>query len=469
MIKLFLTGFLLCCTAFLLYGCGESGSAETVWIQGESFTAAGSVTTETGQPASGALLQLYRENSLPKTVQAADDGTYRFTGLKKGEYGLFVAYPGFEGEERTVSIVSHSLTGIDFILRRNTVSLSGNAVGDDETALPGTLLQLYAGEVISDPPAAERIAADDGSFVFDGLQPGVYTLNASLAGYTPETGTYDLRQMSVSGETIVLTRLVLYGFVLQTGEDGEPTVPPDAQVRLTDAEGTVLAGPADVNPDSGAYILYPEQAVQSGVLELLIGGDVAASMEGLAVNASVRQDLTLTGITGFIGYGSNPASGGYFPLGGATAFLYKGGEKIAETIIADNGSYAFANVLYGNGYTVSLIKNEDETDHILKSTEPFDAGGFIKDKNIDYRGPMIYGYVDIYGLKLDYDMYLLGSSDQMSTPLQSTRTNQRGWFYFLLTAAAPANSLWINYPDAFSAERVTEAVSYPVTHFIIWF
>src|SRR5438874_6262145 len=66
--------------------CAFSAFAQTVSVRGQ-------ITDESGAVIPGAKVALHGPAGLVKTATAASDGTYSFTGLAPGEYGLQASAP----------------------------------------------------------------------------------------------------------------------------------------------------------------------------------------------------------------------------------------------------------------------------------------------------------------------------------------------------------------------------------------
>ncbi|MCG8456192.1 MAG: carboxypeptidase regulatory-like domain-containing protein, partial [Holophagales bacterium] len=374
-----------------------------------------------GEPGIGGVtLELLDSGgAVLSTVVTADDGSYRFTGVAAGEYRVRVAASNFLGgqplvgytvttgpqsEGSTVSVPVllaagdiHLQTdfGFDGTTYRVTdavwLDLDSDGVFDaDEAPLSNVTVDLLdaSGDVI----ATVRTAAD-GSFAFDGLAPGSYTLSVSdhgglLSGLGGTTADSRARQLAV---TIVSSNLgaqtfgyngpATLGDRVWSDADGDGVQDPDevgipgVSVELLDRLGSVIA---TTSTDAfGNYLfdaVLPESysvrvvaaTVPAGMTQT---GDPDAVLDGqgsalLALGESVRtldfgyrqptrpdisgnvfEDLDVDGVDDGVG---EPG------FGGVTLELRDtSGNVLARTTTDSAGDYSFPDLPAGN-YLVAV-------------------------------------------------------------------------------------------------------------------
>jgi len=116
------------------------------------------------------------------------DGYYRFEGLAPGLYTVRelqkAGWDSTTSESQQVNLTDSDVTGINFGNRARTYSISGtlfedvnnNGANDGEPGVKGWEIRL------TKPDATESVATtgDDGSYRFEDLTPGVYTLRVVL-------------------------------------------------------------------------------------------------------------------------------------------------------------------------------------------------------------------------------------------------------------------------------------------------
>lgn len=158
-------------------------------------------------------------------------------------------------------------------------SIKGRVVGESGEALAGVLVSAMARA--SNPSLRwprTATADDEGNFTINGLEPGIYTVGASLPGFVSEvdplTGRVGINYRP--GDTATV-RLVRGGVITGTVTDpqGEPLVAMSVRAyRVRDLDGRAQPPNAvymseDKTDDRGVYRLY---GLQSGVYVVLAGG-----------------------------------------------------------------------------------------------------------------------------------------------------------------------------------------------------
>jgi hypothetical protein len=165
--------------------------------------------------------------------------------------------------------------------------ITGRVVGDAGEPVPGVSVSAFSRAGGTTPRAPRVVTADDGgNFQFNGLDPGLYVLSASLPGYVPEVDPLTGRPSGTyrPGDT-ALIRLTKGGVVTGTISDqqGEPVVGVSVRaLRVRDLDGrsqTLFPYTADDRTDDrGVYRIY---GLQPGLYVLFAGG-VANTAFGFA-------------------------------------------------------------------------------------------------------------------------------------------------------------------------------------------
>ncbi|KKM93704.1 hypothetical protein LCGC14_1205730, partial [marine sediment metagenome] len=98
------------------------------------------------------------------------------------------------------------LWSMSYSQSRVTGALEGTAVDDTGSALPGVEIKLSSPDMIGG--SRSRVTDAEGKFRFVGLQPGTYSVEASLQGFTPQRS---------EGVRLFVGQTLIIDFVLQIG------------------------------------------------------------------------------------------------------------------------------------------------------------------------------------------------------------------------------------------------------------
>ena len=165
-------------------------------------TITGSVFTPTTDPTSpsllepvaGAIVFCYGENSTDAWKRRTDEhGFYGFR-LPAGVYTLLVVKDGFEPSEviRVELEAGEFVEGIDFVIYPTEgASISGMVYTTDPNDPTGIRIPLANAIVYlatEDGVMKRTRTADDGTYIFENLEAGAYSLHARKRGYYPSLG-----------------------------------------------------------------------------------------------------------------------------------------------------------------------------------------------------------------------------------------------------------------------------------------
>ncbi len=195
--------------------------------------------TENGAPVAGLSATLSDASGQSLTAQTNDSGVYGFASLPAGDYRLTLTLP-----QHTVASAAKGAASAGQYVIDYTVS-EGAAIAEPITleatgALRGTVSGLAAGQTVTAASVDAQLTAttaQDGSFAFDSLVSGDYTLYAPLPDGMTVAGDTDWR-VTERGDMIWLTAHVAAG---ETGE-----LPKAALTAATGVEGVAYM---DANGD----------------------------------------------------------------------------------------------------------------------------------------------------------------------------------------------------------------------------
>ncbi|MHC8520974.1 carboxypeptidase regulatory-like domain-containing protein [Rossellomorea sp. H39__3] len=201
----------------------------------------GTVTSSIGStPIGGAVVSVLNSSGQLVTSVLTDiAGNFTVTGLAPDQYTLSVLSPNFQNRSVGAIVVSGVTTPVAVQLTPNPGSITGSVT----LAVPNMILQLRdSNNVFIDSFAANP----DGTFSFNNLAPGVYTVTASAPNYS----SAQAGAVVVSGETDVIALTILpnpatiTGTITTTG--GVPL--PTSFVQVLNPIGILVAsGFSDAN------------------------------------------------------------------------------------------------------------------------------------------------------------------------------------------------------------------------------
>ncbi len=157
----------------------------------DSAAITGTVINEEGVPVSGATVKLFDANGKPYLHVLTDsEGNYVFEDLSLGTYSLTAVSEGCPiTEPSTVILNSNEIQTVNFTLVEDASIALGTVAGvvrelfDDGTSLSLGGAKVYLKNATSEETIANTTSADDGEFVFYGIENGDYHLVATKDGY----------------------------------------------------------------------------------------------------------------------------------------------------------------------------------------------------------------------------------------------------------------------------------------------
>lgn len=258
----------------------------------------GRVVDEDGDPVEGLMVQALRavyvegaRQLLGMDAAPTDDrGEYRIYGLTPGAYYVRVMaerlnlrnkagmppadsllsyvdtyYPGAHDESQAIVLrpaAAAELSGIDLrMTRTRTLGISGRVV-DGETGRPGLsgFLALLNRDKSGEQPSLRRmnVRSQDGGFDGDGLRPGSYRLEASIALPDSRRGyavyDFDLTDQSIENmELRTLPSFSVNGQVVLDGRESVSELPKPMQISLELPGAHSLLNPSVLVEDDNRF------------------------------------------------------------------------------------------------------------------------------------------------------------------------------------------------------------------------
>ncbi len=230
-------------------GVQSAGSSTAVdfTLSSNPSSVTGSVSVSGGGVLPGAKVYALNGsgNKVDSTVSKTD-GTY-ILGLDPNSYTLRVQKPGYNAEQKTTTLsIGQNVTGVNFTLSENFVFISGTVTDGSGNALDQVLVNATRAK----GGGATAVTDAEGTYAFNDLIGGSYTINYSKSGYV----TLEVAQTASDGATIRLDQSLVQknGGISGTVSDVSASTLIDATVTATHENGTVYTA---ITNASGAYEL----------------------------------------------------------------------------------------------------------------------------------------------------------------------------------------------------------------------
>ena len=187
-------------------------------------------------PLNDVSIDLYNDTELIITVFTDSNGYFSFGNVASGEYSLVPVCKGyrFTPSEKQVSVAGQDPDQVLFRAEKietGVYTISG-VVTEDSTALEGVALSLMSG----DKMLQTTVTDSAGSYLFNGIVDGAYTLVPAFMGYLFDA---EEQQVTVAGEPVTMgfsaEKMVSLVFVgdMNLGRNVEKTVVEEADGDYT--------------------------------------------------------------------------------------------------------------------------------------------------------------------------------------------------------------------------------------------
>jgi RNA polymerase sigma factor (sigma-70 family) len=338
----------------------DTGPTEVTWTVERGLAIRGRVLDARGRPIVGQVMATAAStgpDGAPHWASIATDGSYVLSGLAPGDYSLMVASDGPDLEAST-TIVDRDVV-VDFDAPA-TVRIAGKVMRGAAPAA-GVSVLITPGEAWL---VETTVAADDGAFVFEALEPGRYRVH----------GKDDLGNVSAE-QIVVLTAdrepaalaiampepRSIRGVVLD--EDGGPLRDALVSARATSSMTTEASrraelraakagGPGTTLSDAhGEFVLTGVAAGETYTVVAQRRGGGSATQEGVSAGDHARLQLAATAtIRGTVRAASGPSA--------LWVELYADGGLVQrESFVTGSGAFEIEDVDPGE-YELRVISRE---------------------------------------------------------------------------------------------------------------
>ena len=310
-----------------------------------------------------------------------DDGTYSFEMLEAGSYtvteDLQTGWKAISPESgsHSVDLSTGDATGRDFANKLSSFSISGkkyndldgNGANDGEPGMEGWKITL------SGPVQKEATTAQDGSYSFEDLAPGTYTISeveqSGWARTAPREGSYtvSINDADVSAQDFgnhgswSISGSVFLDSNGNGAKDADESGRAGWSIQLS-KDGGVINATASAEDGSYAFKnLAPGQytvstAAQEGwSVSLPAEGSYPVDLQNADVSGKdfgIRGDLTISGVKYYDINGNGAQDADEPGIPGGDVSLLLDGAVVANTTTDDSGMYSFKNILPGT-YTIN--------------------------------------------------------------------------------------------------------------------
>ncbi len=320
-------------------------------LKAAAGTIDGMVTdTNTGNPISGALIEVNNGNQVRYSTTTAGDGTYSIPGVKKGNYILVTSASGYQTQSVGVSVNNNQTTTVNIALIPNGGTIDGTVTDVSLVPIAGATVEIFQGQTF----IATVDTNGSGFYSVPDLAPNNYTVRVTASGFAGQEKGASVQSGVTT--TVDFALAINPGAVSGTVTDAllQPIVGAFIEVR----NGDTVVGFADT--DAGGTYLVPDLA--PGNYAVVASADTfQAQSVGATVIASAvtTVDFILTGSPGSISGTVTSAATG-LPIPGAAVVVDQNKIIIVSGLTDSNGQYSMTGLAPGN-YNVVV----DATDFAL--------------------------------------------------------------------------------------------------------
>jgi hypothetical protein len=326
---------------WIAYGCSNVGYA-TTWATSNGdptyYTISGTVS---GAAVSGVTVTLGGGASASTTT--APDGTYSFS-VHQGSYTVTPSLSGysFTPANLNVTVSGGNQTGLNFTSALITYTISGKVYGVVNSGVTVTL---------GGAAGASKTTGTDGTYSFNGLLNGSYTVTPSKAGYTfsPASTAVAISGASRSAINFSSYAAVTYSISGAVGGAVSSGVTialggASSAAKTTGAGGSfsftgLAAGTYTLTPSLAGYTFSPASRTVNLTGSNISGQNFTATASSFSISGAVSGAVT-SGVTVTL----SGAAGGTTTTGAGGAYTFAGLGNGNYTVTPSLAGYSFSPV-----------------------------------------------------------------------------------------------------------------------------
>ena len=352
--------------------CEKDGTADFCLCPCEPSSISGKVIcpTDANSPIPGVEITVYTfDNTVAGSATTEDDGTYIISGLQPGTYSVVIT--PVDGTKlcgpssQTVTLECEQDGTADFCLcpcepsniRGRVVCIRYGTTG----AIPGATVKVFD---VNNQEVDTTISEVDGSYVFEELQPGTYTVQVTppgdyaSCGTTSQTVTLLCEQDAVVPDFCFCPPLI----VCEPKIVGKVKCPnnqqpiPGITIKAYNKNNQVIGQAVTVA--DGSYSIKLTQTGQVTVKMIVPSGYGPCGDTSVCLKLSCDDKKTINFclcppcVPGSV-KGQVKCSSTGSPIGGVTVKAYQGSKVKGSAVTGSDGKYTIANLAPGS-YTIKL-------------------------------------------------------------------------------------------------------------------
>ncbi|WP_303984580.1 carboxypeptidase regulatory-like domain-containing protein, partial [Niallia circulans] len=321
----------------------------------------GTIRDVSNSPISGALVTVFSGNVPVATTTSDASGNYLINNLAPGNYVTVVTANNFSSQNQSVFILNGEVTNASFTLQPDPGSITGTVRDINNTAIIGAniTLQLSTGSGVV---VGTTLTNSDGSYVFNNIAPGNYTLVATASNFQTATQGVNVTSNQTSTTNFQLSPNpgTLSGSVTNS-QTGTPISNANVQIRILDSSGALVSS---VFTDQDGNYVIPQLA--PGTYNILASANNFQTDGGTAIIAAGQNtvvNISLAPNPGRIqGQVTNTQPG--TPIVGATINVVDQNGTLITTVLTNNtGAFQVEGLTPGN-YTLNTFFNNFQNNSI---------------------------------------------------------------------------------------------------------
>jgi formylglycine-generating enzyme required for sulfatase activity len=352
-------------------------------ISGPVYTVSGTITTNPGGPANGALVQL-KQNGINtgSPVSTEIDGTYTISIVPAGFYSIEVSLSGYTAGTISAFQVNGNVTDKDLELAPVPVlyTVSG-IISTDNPPGPasGALVQLKQNGINVGSPV---YTVTGGTYTISNVPAGTYSIEVSLSGYITDTISLFPVNGAVTGKNLTLIKIPSAAYIVSgTITTNNPGGPASGALVQLKQSGVNILSPV-LTGTSGTYTINGVTPGSGYSIEVSLSGYTtgASGLFGVAGNTPdqnlelIKISVPVYTVSGIISTDNPPG-----PANGVVVQLKQNGVNVGSPVYTvTGGTYTISDVPSGTRYSIEAALSG----YITGATVDFAVSGSVTGKNL---------------------------------------------------------------------------------------